>query len=608
MDLMFLAVLIGALLLIVSVLSSLIAFRFGAPLLLVFLTLGLLAGEDIGGIHFNNAPVAYLIGSVALAIILFESGFETPFRSYRMAAWPAITAATVGVALTAGIVGIAAHGLLGVTWLEGLLIGAIVGSTDAAAVFFLLRVGGITIRERVRSTLEIESGTNDPMAIFLTVALVELIASGAQQPSWTLAGAFVIQMGAGALIGLGGGLLIVLTLNKLALEPPLYGILSLACALLVFGSTSLIGGSGFLAVYVAGLVAGNASLRKRETLRGFHDGLTWLAQIIMFLTLGLLATPSQFPSVALPAILLAAVLMLVARPLAIWLCLLPFRFSQNEITFVAWVGLRGAVSILLAIVPTLGGLEISQTAFNVVFLIVLVSLLIQGWTIRPVARWLGLIVPRHPGPRSRFEIELPGQEVYELVVYTIAPDSKVARGARLPRWARPSLIVRGGSVLTIHNVRNLQAYDQVYLFISPRRLPLLDRLFEPSPEVSDDDRGFFGDLVFRPETKLGTLAETYGLPLAVENADTTLAELFRKEFTRPEVGDRLRLGAVELVARSINEKQEVTSVGLALEPTGLARPRLPLFQRPSDILRSLRRLIQRVRFQWWARKQQRNRK
>lgn len=605
MDVMWLAVSIGALLLIVSVMSSLIAFRFGAPLLLVFLGLGLLAGEDVAGIHFNNAPAAYLIGSVALAIILFESGFETPFRSYRMAAWPAIVLATVGVALTAGFLGIAAHWLLGVTWLEGLLVGAIVGSTDAAAVFFLLRVGGITIRERVRSTLEVESSSNDPMAIFLTVALVELIASGAEELSWKLALDFVFQMGGGAVAGAIAGLLIVMIFNRLTLEPALYGILSLAFALFLFGSTSFIGGSGFLAVYVAGLLAGNAALLKRETLRGFHNGLTWLAQIIMFLTLGLLATPSHFPSVVLPAIGLAIVLMLVARPVAVWLCLLPFRFSRNEITFVAWVGLRGAVSILLAIVPALNGLEISGTVFNVVFLIVLISLLVQGWTIRPVARWLGLIVPRQPGPRSRFEIELPGQETYELVVYTVAPDSKVARGTRLPRWARPSLIVRGEKVLTIHNVRNLQAHDQVYLFTSPSRLPLLDRLFEPSPQISDDDRIFFGDLVLRPETKLGTLAEAYGLPLAVEKSDATLAELFKEEFMHPEVGDRLRIGAIELVVRSIDDNQDITSIGLALEPTGLARPRLPLFQRPRDFLHFLRRVVQRMRFQRWARRQRR---
>jgi cell volume regulation protein A len=596
---MFLAISIGALLLIVSVMSSLIAFRVGTPLLLVFLTLGLLAGEDVIGIPFDDPDVAYLIGSIALAIILFESGFETSFRSYRIAAWPAIVLATVGVALTAAFLGIAAHWLLGLTWLEGFLIGAIVGSTDAAAVFFLLRVGGITIRERVRSTLEVESSSNDPMAIFLTMALVELIASGAQELSWKLALDFVFQMGGGALVGVVAGLLFVTIFNRLALEPALYGILSLAYALFVFGSTSLIGASGFLAVYVAGLLAGNAPLRKRETLRGFHNGLTWLSQIVMFLTLGLFAAPSQFPSVALPAIILGLLLIVLARPLAVWLCLLPFRFSRNEVIFVAWVGLRGAVSILLAIVPMMGGLEISKMVFNLVFLIVLASLLVQGGTIRPVARWLGLIVPRQPGPRSRFEIELPGQETYALVAYTIAPDSKVARGARLPRWARPSLIVRGDTVLTIHNIRNLQAYDQVYLFTSPARLPLLDKLFEPGPEISEDDREFFGDLVLRPETKLSTLAETYGLPVVIERADITLAELFRKEFNHPELGDRLRIGGVELVVREMNDDLEVTSVGLALEPTGLARPQLPLFQSPSDISNAVRSLIQRLQF--WRR-------
>ena len=608
MDVMFLAVSIGALLLIFSVMSSLIAFRVGAPLLLVFLALGLLAGEDVVGIPFDDPDAAYLIGSVALAIILFESGFETPFRSYRMAAWPAIVLATLGVALTAGLLGIAAHWLLWVTWLEGLQIGAIVGSGDAAAVFFLLRVGGITIRERVRSTLEVESRSNDPMAIFLTIALVELIASGAQELGWTLALDFVFQMGGGVVAGVIAGPLMAIAFNRLALEPALYGVLSLAYALFVFGATSLIGGSGFLAVYVTGLLAGNAPLHKREALRGFHNGLTWLAQIIMFLTLGLLATPSQFPAVVLPATALGMVLILIARPVAIWLCLLPFRFSRNETTFVAWVGLRGAVSILLAIVPALYGLEISGTIFNVVFLIVVVSLLVQGWTIRPVARWLGLVVPRQPGPRSRFEIELPGQETYELVAYSIAPDSKVARGVRLPRWARPSLIVRGDKVLSIHNVRHLQPNDQVYLFTSPLRLPLLDRLFESSPEISEDDRGFFGDLVLRSETKLGALAETYGLPLAVDRVDMTLAEFFRREFPHPEVGDRLRVGAIELVARSVGENHEVTSVGLALEPTGLSHPRVPLFQRPSDIGKAIRSLIQRFRFRRWTRKQKRKAK
>ncbi|TVR83701.1 MAG: potassium/proton antiporter [Rhodospirillales bacterium] len=600
MDFIPLAILIGALLLIVCVLSSQLAFRLGAPLLLVFLGLGLLVGEDGLGIVFDDLQAAYLIGSVALAVILFESGFETPMRSYRIAAWPAITAATLGVILTAAVVGLVARWLLGLSWLEALLIGAVVSSTDAAAVFFLLRIGGITVRERVRSTLEIESGTNDPMAIFLTVALVELIASGASDISWPILLTFAQQMGVGAVTGIIGGLLIPFASNRLNLEAGLYAVLSLSSALLIFGAASVVDGSGFLAVYIAGLLAGNSRMRGTAMLKRFHDGITWLAQIIMFLTLGLLATPSQFPAVILPALILAAVLMFVARPVAIWLCLLPYRFSGNEITFVAWVGLRGAVSILLAIVPALGGLTVAQKLFDVVFLIVLLSLLVQGWTIRPTARWLGLIVPRRPGPDNRMEIELPGQAVYELVAYTIAENSPVSSGRRLPRWARPALIARGNEILSVHTARGLRAGDQVYLFTTPSQVPLLDKLFGPTPEITQDDRAFFGDLVLNPDVTIGTLAETYGLPLSIRQRDMTLKGLFEQEFPQPEVGDRLRLGSVEVVVRSV-AGADIQSVGLFLEPTGLTAPRLKLFQSPADLWRGLRRAGAKLRHRIWTR-------
>ncbi|HXH25332.1 MAG TPA: potassium/proton antiporter, partial [Vicinamibacterales bacterium] len=380
-------ILVGASLLFVSILTSLVAFRIGAPLLLLFLAIGLAAGEDGLGIQFNNAPAAFLIGTVALAVILFDSGFNTPFSSFRLATGPALTLATLGVVLTAGIVGLAGWAAFDRPWPQSLLIGAILASTDAAAVFFLLRVGGITVRERVRSTLEIESGSNDPIAIFLTLGLVEMIAADAADPVH-LALRFVTQMGLGGLIGFAGGWLLVATLNDLRLEAGLYPVLAVAGALLLFAATSALDGSGFLAVYVAGLIVGNAPLRAVQALRRFQDGLTWLAQIVMFVMLGLLATPSQFAAVAAPSLLLAAVLVLVARPVAVWVCLLPFRFPRNEVAFVAWVGLRGAVSILLAIVPTLYGLPDGQTYFNIAFLVVLASLLAQGWTIRPLARWL----------------------------------------------------------------------------------------------------------------------------------------------------------------------------------------------------------------------------
>ncbi|UEM05684.1 potassium/proton antiporter [Skermanella rosea] len=607
MELINLIILVAAALLLVSIFTSLISFRIGAPLLLIFLGVGLAAGEDgIGGIDFDNTPAAFLIGSVALAIILFESGFDTRFSSYKAAAWPALTLATAGVVATTALVGAAARFALGLPWLEALLVGAIVSSTDAAAVFFLLRVGGITLRDRVRSTLEIESGTNDPMSIFLTIALVELIAAGGAASPWDLLLMFATQIGGGVLFGLAGGWLLILAINRIRLEQGLYPVVSLSLALFIFAAAGTLGGSGFLAVYVAGLIAGNAKLRGAQSLRRFHNGLTWLSQIVMFVMLGLLATPSQFPELLAPAALLALVLILVARPLAVWLCLAPFRFTANETTFIAWVGLRGAVSILLAIVPALFGLPDSQIYFNIAFLIVLMSLLVQGWTIRPLAHWLKLIVPPRIGPVDRVELELPGQADYELVAYTIREHSPVVTGHRLPRWARPSLIIRDGQVQTVHTVRHLQAGDLVYLFTAPSRVALLDRLFGETRELAEDDRQFFGDLSLKADVTVGALAELYGLPLSVRNARLTLSDLFRQEFRDSvEVGDRLRMGSVELIARDMDEGRLLT-VGLALEPaTPTAGPRIPVIPRPGDLLHALDAARSRFYFRLWQRRQRR---
>ncbi|WP_158045792.1 potassium/proton antiporter [Skermanella pratensis] len=607
MELINLIILVAVALLLVSIFTSLISFRIGAPLLLIFLGVGLAAGEDgIGGIDFDNTPAAFLIGSVALAIILFESGFDTRFSSYKAAAWPALTLATVGVVATMGLVGVAARFSLDLPWLEAMLVGAIVSSTDAAAVFFLLRVGGITLRDRVRSTLEIESGTNDPMSIFLTIALVELIAAGGTDSPWHLVLMFVGQIGGGVLFGLLGGWLLIMVINRIRLEQGLYPVVSLSLALFIFAVAGTLGGSGFLAVYVAGLIAGNAKLRGAQSLRRFHNGLTWLSQIVMFVMLGLLATPSQFPGLLVPAALLALVLILVARPLAVWLCLAPFRFTANETTFIAWVGLRGAVSILLAIVPTLFGLPDGQLYFNIAFLIVLMSLLVQGWTIRPLAHWLKLIVPPRIGPVDRVELELPGQADYELVAYTIREHSPVVTGHRLPRWARPSLIIRDGQVQTIHSVRHLQAGDLVYLFTAPSRVALLDRLFGETRELAEDDRQFFGDLSLKADITVGALAELYGLPLSVRNAKLTLSDLFRQEFRDTvEVGDRLRMGSVELIARDMDEGKLLT-VGLALEPaTPPAGLRIPVIPRPGDLLHALDAARSRFYFRLWQRRERR---
>ncbi len=306
--------------------------------------------------------------------------------------------------------------------------------------------GGVHIRDKVRSTLEVESGTNDPMAVFLTIALVELISAGHGLSGFNLdlLAMFVKQMGLGTALGLLGGLMIVAVLNRLPLDRGLAPIFVLGLAMLIFSFTGAVGGSGFLAVYVAGIFAGNKRIFAKEAIRRFQDGLTWLAQIIMFLVLGLLATPSQFPTILLPAIGLALFLIFVARPIAVWLSLLPFDFTQQEIGFVAWVGLRGAVSILLGIMPILGGIDDQHIFFNTAFIIVLVSLLLQGWTIRSVAERLGLIIPPRMGEVDKVELDLPGRANHELISYRVIKDSPILRGERIPRWAMPSLVIRDG--------------------------------------------------------------------------------------------------------------------------------------------------------------------
>lgn len=366
----YLITLVGTALVLFAAFSSLIAFRFGAPLLLIFLGIGLAAGTDGLGLDFDNAAIAYFICSLALAIILFDSGFGTSITAFRQAAAPAIVLATIGVLLTAGLVGVAAYYVTGFSWLESFLLGATVASTDAAAVFFLLRVGNISVRERVRSTLEVESGSNDPIAIFLTLSLVGLIAGGeaiqAGELAVDVALGFLQQMGIGLVAGLVGGWSIVRLVVRLRLEQGLLPIFVLALSLLVFALAGAMGGSGFLAVYVAGLIAGNAKLRSTAMLKRFQDGVTWLAQIIMFLVLGLFATPSQFAEIILPALFIGLFLIFVARPLAVTLCLMPFRFSPAESAFISWVGLRGAVSILLAITPLIDELPNGRPLFNIV--------------------------------------------------------------------------------------------------------------------------------------------------------------------------------------------------------------------------------------------------
>ncbi|MBX5047508.1 potassium/proton antiporter [Rhizobium lentis] len=591
MEAFYIVVLVATALVLLAAFSSLLAFRFGAPLLLLFLMIGLAAGVDGLGIEFSNNYLAYILGSIALAVILFDSGFGTPMQAFRLAAVPSLTLASVGVLITASLFAVAAMWLLNFTWLEGLLLGSIVASTDAAAVFFLLRIGGINIRDKVRSTLEVESGTNDPMAIFLTIALVEVLASGERYAGINIAmlAMFVQQMGLGVILGLLGGMMIVLIVSKLDTDRGLTPIFVLALALLVFSFTGVVGGSGFLAVYVAGIYAGNRKIQAIGTIKRFQDGMTWLAQIIMFLVLGLLATPSQFPVIIVPAILLALFLIFIARPLAIWLSLLPFDYTQQEIGFVAWVGLRGAVSILLAIMPILGGLENGQIFFNTAFIIVLVSLLLQGWTIKPVAKKLGLIIPPRIGAVDKVEVDLPGAANHELLSYRVIKDSPVLRGERIPRWATPSLVIRDGKSMRYQYAGRLRENDLVYLFIVPSYSRLLDRLFASRAPVDEDDAEFFGAFALSPARPAADLDAAYGPGLLNESEKgLTIGELMRQRLGgKADYADRVRLGSIILIVRDLDEHDHITSVGMSLEAVEPAIT-LPIFINLKDIIQRIR--------------------
>ncbi|TXK60786.1 potassium/proton antiporter [Alkalisalibacterium limincola] len=559
--------LFGAALVLVGIASSLLARRFGAPLLLVFLFLGMLLGEDgPGGLVWDNYELTYLVGSLALAVILFDGGLRTRLREVRSSLAPAGLLATVGVLITAGLTGLAAIPLLGLGWVEGMLLGAIIASTDAAAVFFLLRAGGLHLQRRVSSTLEVESGSNDPIAVFLTVVLTGWLAADGAHTLGDFGWRLLSQAGFGVTMGLAGGWLLALALNRLALPDGLHPLLAVSGAILVFALTNQVGGSGFLAVYLAGLMVGNRPVRAFASVVSVQDAATWLAQLVMFLVLGLLATPSQLIEVMWPALGLAAFLMLVARPAAVALCLWPFAYPRREVAFISWVGLRGAVGIFLASIPMLAQLPNAGVYFNVAFVVVIVSLVVQGWTLKPAAEWFRVALPRLDPPTRRVELDLPGQLELEMVGYRVAPESAVLRGAQLPGWARPAMVVREGKVLQGSDGGALQPEDYAYYLAPPGSVYRLDWLFAEPREARELEREVFGAFTLAGDVPLGELASFYGLEIPERYADQTAAQLFAHRFDDlPQIGDVLKLGEATLVVRSIEEEQ-VGQVGLKFAP------------------------------------------
>ncbi len=558
--------LFGAALVIVGVVSSLVAQRFGTPLLLVFLVIGMLVGQDgPGGLLFSDYRMTYLIGSLALAIILFDGGLRTKLESFRGVLAPASLLATLGVVITAGITGLFASLVLGLGILEGLLIGAMVASTDAAAVFFLLRSGGLELKSRVQSMLEIESGTNDPIAVFLTILLVELVMASGEDAGLATAVLLLKQALIGGAFGLGGGMAIVLLLNRVSLPVGMHPLFVVSSAVATYALAAVLDGSGFLAAYLAGLVVGNRQVRAIASITSFHDTVTWLCQIVMFMVLGLLVTPSSLVPYLPAAIAIALFLTFIGRPVAVATCLAPFGFGKREMGFIAWVGLRGAVSIFLAAIPTLAGVPGSQVYFNVAFVVVIVSLVLQGWTINPLARRLGLALPRKRLRVTRQEIDLPGQLAQEMVAYPIEADSPVVLRAALPRWARPVFVVRENAIMEPLQAGALRPGDYGYFLAPPDRIGELDRLFAVRAAEQANTGARFP---IRPDVALARVAAMYGVDLGEEAppADQTIAEAFAERYeggVGVGIGDSISFGPLRLIVASTDDGR-ISEVELAL--------------------------------------------
>jgi potassium/hydrogen antiporter len=558
-----------------GIMSSLVAMRFGAPLLLVFLIVGMLAGEaGPGGIKFDDVATTYMVGSIALALILFDGGLRTRFATFRNVLAPAATLATAGVLITAVLTAPAAKYLLGMSWTAALLVGAVVASTDAAAVFFLVNARGLRLRPRVAATLEVESGSNDPFAVLLTIILVEFLALGDR--SWQHVLALLAEQAVlGTVIGILGGRAIVAVLNRLNLAQGLHAPFVTTSALVIFGLASSLHGSGFLAVYLAGLLVGNRATRAHNTVVVFLDAVTWLAQIVMFVLLGLLVWPGRLVESIWPAFAVAATLMFIARPAAVLLCLAPFRFSWREKAFMSWVGLRGAVGIFLASIPLLVNLPGAYLYFDIAFVVVLTSLLIQGWTIAWAARRLHVALPRHDHLPRRVELDLPGQLEQEIVGYPVAANSPYLKRGLLPAWARPTLVVRDEHILSPPEAGPVREGDYFYLLAPPEKAQALDRFFVDMPAPAAPDPRLLGDFFVAGEVTLGELAEIYGLTVAPDARELPLADYIAEETKRrPRQGDVVPLGPIALLAHQVSNGR-VTSVGLRL-PEDDEPPATPL--------------------------------
>jgi len=571
-------ILISGVLVVLGVVSSKLSARLGVPVLVLFLLLGMLAGsEGVGGIEFSNYEAAYAIGTIALALILFDGGLGTSMAAVRVSWKPAVLLATWGVFVTALVTAAAASWVLGLDLLQGMLLGSIVGSTDAAAVFGVLRSGGVSLPKRIAAVLEVESASNDPMAIFLTVGCIEvLLGNVALGPG--LFGLLASQMILGAICGVIGGYITVSAVNRLELSAAgLYPVLVSACCLVIFGAAAWLGGSGFLAVYLAGIVIGNRPLVFQRGIRLFHDATAWFAQIVMFVVLGLLCFPSRLLAEAGDALLISAVLVFVARPLAVLLSGTFYWFTWKECTFISWVGLKGAVPITLATFPLMyfSGPNVPQQlqdlaplCFNVVFFIVVISAAIQGGSLTVVARWLGLERRPDPQPPVTLEISSLRHVNGEIVDYAIGEDSRAAgkmvKELALPDGAVIAMIARGDQIVPPQGATRVLPGDHVILVLRPGLQPLVSQVFASAA----DARGIIPETLefpLRASTTVAKLEEFYGIQIDAPPS-ATLAEVLNHELgtLTPAVGEAAQLGPLTLRVLRVGEGGLIEMVSMAI--------------------------------------------
>jgi len=482
-----LIILSAALTLIAGVGMSKVSERFGIPVLLLFLGLGMVAGsEGPGGIYFDNAQWAQALGTIALAFILFAGGLDTDVQSIARVIKPALALSTVGVLITAVVTGVCVKFALDFSWLTSFLIGSIVSSTDAAAVFAVLRSKNVGLKEPLRPLLELESGSNDPMAVFLTMGFIELIRHPGQSV-WTLIPLFFQQMLIGLAVGYLLGMAFIQIVNRIKLDfEGLYPVLCVAWVLLVYGLTAALRGSGFLAVYIAGLLLSARSFSHKKSLVRFQDGVAWLMQSFMFFTLGLLVFPSELAAVAGQGLFLSLVVMLVSRPAAVFLSLLFSRLAIREKHLISWVGLRGSVPIVLATFPLLAGLDANHSIFNLIFFTVLTSVLFQGTTIPPFARLTGVDEPfikhrRYPIDFEKSE-ELDMQLVDLFVPYGSAVAGEPILNLGFPKESLITLISRGEKYIMPSGATVLQEGDVLLILGNRESLAAAQALLEKPKE------------------------------------------------------------------------------------------------------------------------------